>query len=362
MAEKTALYEAHQQAGGKMVEFAGWMLPVQYTAGVIAEHMAVRQNAGIFDVSHMGEVVLQGEGAEQSLQHLLCNDMSGMAIGSCRYSPMCNHEGGVVDDLIVYRQAPQSYMLVVNASNRKKDVDWMRENLLPNTQLQDISDTIGQLALQGPKAEAILTKLVDESALPKAYYYFKEDVMLCGVPCIVSRTGYTGEDGFEVYCEAEKTPILWEALMQAGEPLGLLPCGLAARDTLRLEAGMPLYGHEIDSDVTPQQAGLGMFVKMDKGDFIGRAALQEKGQPTRRRVGLRVTSRGIAREGADVYAGGRCVGRVTSGTMLPYAGYAGAMALIDADAYAPTAEFEVDVRGRMLSAQVVPLPFYKRGQ
>lgn len=360
MEKKTALYDAHVAAGGKMVPFAGYLMPVQYGGGVIAEHMAVRTAAGLFDVSHMGEVVLRGEDALANLQNLLTNDMASMQVGDCRYSPMCNEKGGVVDDLITYKISEEEYLLVVNAANREKDVRHIRGNLFGAVSADDLSDSMAELALQGPAAEGILAKLVDKALLPDKYYTFKEDINVAGISCLISRTGYTGENGFELYCDADKAPALWDELLKNGQQEGLIPCGLGARDTLRLEAGMPLYGHEMDEDITPRQAGLGMFVKMDKDDFIGKTALLDAGDPDPRRAGLRMTGRGIAREGSLVYKGDEEIGRVTSGTQLPYVGYAGAMALLRADAREMGSKVEVDVRGRRVEAEIVKMPFYKR--
>jgi aminomethyltransferase len=360
MEKKTTLYEQHLEAGGRMVPFAGFLMPVQYQSGVIAEHMAVRTAAGLFDVSHMGEVMLRGEKALANLQNLLSNNMQGMQIGDCRYSPMCNEAGGTVDDLIVYRVSDEEYLLVVNAANREKDVAHMRANLFGNAEMEDVSDSMAELALQGPVAAAILGKLAEAALLPEKYYTFHKDIEVAGVRCLASRTGYTGEDGFELYCDADKAPAVWGALLAAGEAEGLIPCGLGARDTLRLEAGMPLYGHEMDEETTPRQAGLGGFVKMDKENFIGKAALEKLGPPDPQRTGLRMTGRGIARERCLVYKDGKEIGRVTSGTQLPFVGYAGAMALLQADSRKGGTVVEVDVRGRRIKAEVVKLPFYKR--
>lgn len=360
MDRKTALYETHLQAGGKMVPFAGYVMPVQYGSGVIAEHNAVRKAAGLFDVSHMGEVIVSGQGALDFIQNLLTNNMATMQNGDCRYSPMCNAKGGVVDDLIVYRYGEHLYMLVINAANCEKDIAWMEKHLPQNANLTDNSDNVSELALQGPKAAVILSKLCDPFAIPQKNYTFVGSLSVAGIECIVSRTGYTGEDGFELYCANEHAPALWQALLQAGEKDGLIPCGLGARDTLRLEAGMPLYGHEMNDEISPKEAGLGMFVKMDKPAFIGKGALEERGEPARRRTGLKMTGRGIAREGAEVYAGDGKVGVVTSGTQLPFVGYAGAMAMVDATHREVGTALEVDVRGRRVAAEVVKLPFYKR--
>lgn len=362
MEKKTALYQKHLDCGAKMVEFAGYLMPIQYPGGVIAEHMAVRQAAGLFDVSHMGEFELSGPDAMAVLQRLLTNDMADMPIGACRYSPMCNLEGGVVDDLITYRKGEDAFLLVVNASNREKDFAWMQRFLKGEAALKDVSDETAELALQGPRSLEILAPLTEggAAALPEKYYTFRDGLVVAGVKCLVSRTGYTGEDGFELYCAAGDSPALWDALLAAGKGAGLVPCGLGARDTLRLEAGMPLYGHEMDEDITPMEAVLGIFVKMDKPDFNGKAALEAKGKPARRRTGLRVTGRGIARQGAEVYAGNKMVGVVTSGTQLPFLGWPGAMALVDAEHREPGTVLEVDIRGRRAEAEVVKTPFYRR--
>lgn len=360
---KTCLYQKHLDAGGKMVEFGGYLMPVQYGSGVIAEHQAVRNAAGLFDVSHMGEVLVSGSGALAYLQQLLTNDMAGLAIGGCRYSPMCNEAGGVVDDLLVYRQGENSYMLVVNASNREKDLEWMQQHSSDEVMVEDLSGEIGEVALQGPAALGILSALTVGGAevLPQKYYTFKEDVVVGGIRCLVSRTGYTGEDGFELYCASAATPVLWDALLEQGKAAGLIPCGLGARDTLRLEASMPLYGHEMSETITPYEANLGFFVKLDKPDFIGKEALEKAKEPARRRTGLKVTGRGIVREGSPLYLDGREVGLVTSGTMLPHLGWAGAMALVDAGCREEGTQLVAEVRGREIPVEVVKLPFYKRG-
>lgn len=362
MEKKTALYENHVAAGAKMVPFAGYLMPVQYPSGVIAEHLAVRTAAGLFDVSHMGELLLSGRDVLPFLQKLLTNNMEGMENGDCRYSPMCNEQGGVVDDLIVYRYAENLFLLVVNAANHQKDVDWIYAHLPVegDVNMTDNSGNISELALQGPKAEEILAKVADKEMLPAKGYTFIGKMQVAGIECIVSRTGYTGEDGFELYCAREAGPALWDALLAAGKEEGLVPCGLGARDTLRLEAGMPLYGHEMDSVITPREAALSFFVKIDKADFIGKQALEQKGEPARRRTGLKMVGRGIAREGCAVFKGGAEIGVVTSGTQLPYMGYAGAMALLPNEYREPGTLVEVDVRGRRVEAEVVRLPFYRR--
>lgn len=357
---KTPLYDRHVSGGGKIVPFAGYLLPVQYETGVIAEHMAVRQKAGLFDVSHMGEVIFKGPDALANINRLLTNDFTGMADGQVRYSPMCNETGGVVDDLIVYRVDETTYMVVVNASNRHKDVAWMKGHLMGEVQFDDISDSVAQLALQGPKAPEILRKLAREEDIPVKYYSFVKEGIVAGVKCVVSKTGYTGEDGYELYCLPGEAPALWDSLLEAGKEEGLIPCGLGARDTLRLEASMPLYGHEMSDEITPLETGLGFFVKLAKQSFIGKQALEARAQLTRKRVGLKVTGRGIAREECPVYAGERQIGTVTSGTHCPFLGGAYAMALLEIAHTEIGSAVEIDVRGRKIAAEVIKLPFYKK--
>ncbi len=358
----TSLHDTHIKYGGKMVPFAGWEMPVQYKAGVIAEHMAVRTKAGMFDVSHMGEITCKGPDAEKNLNHLLTNDYTGMKDGQARYSPMCNEEGGVVDDLIVYRRSAEDFLMVVNAANKDKDFAWVKAHQIGDVVFEDISDTIGQIALQGPLAKQILRKLVAEESIPTEYYAATYDNDMCGTKVMISTTGYTGEDGVEIYMPMDKAPEIWEALMEAGSDEGLIPCGLGARDTLRLEAGMPLYGHEMDDTITPKEALLSIFVKMDKPEFIGKDAIAVKTPPTRKKVGLEVTGRGIIREHMDVYRNGKKIGVTTSGTMCPYIKKACACALIDADQRELGEEVEVDVRGRMVKAKMVKSQFYKRAE
>ncbi|MHC1785515.1 MAG: glycine cleavage system aminomethyltransferase GcvT [Christensenellales bacterium] len=360
MEKKTPLYDLHVALGGKIVPFAGYLLPVQYQTGVIAEHNAVRTACGLFDVSHMGEVLFSGPGALQAIQHLLTNDFSNMEEGRVRYSPVCNEAGGIVDDLVVCKISETKYLLVVNASNKDKDVAWFRAHTLGDVTIEDLSDQYAQLALQGPNAPAILAKLADADQLPSKYYSFRDHVTVAGVDCLVSRTGYTGELGYEIYCSPDAAPKLAQALLAAGEAFGLIPCGLGARDTLRLEAGMPLYGHEMDDEVSPLETGLGAYVKMEKADFVGKQALKRRGEPTITRVGLEVLDRGIVREHCQVYDGDREVGHTTSGTLCPFINKAVAMALVSLDAAALDKTLHVDVRGRRLAVKVVPLPFYKR--
>ena len=361
MEKKTSLYDCHLAAGGKMVPFAGYLLPVQYeSTGVIKEHAATRTQIGMFDVSHMGEITYKGPDALKNLNALLANDFTNMIDGQARYSPMLYEHGGIVDDLIVYKRADNDYLIVVNASNREKDVAWMKQHLLGNVELGDISDDISQIAIQGPKSKEMIAKLCMEEEIPQKYYTAKFDAKVLEVPCILSRTGYTGEFGYEIYCENAHAALLWNTFLEAGKEFGIVPCGLGARDTLRFEAGMPLYGHELDETITPLEADLGFAVKLTKDDFIGKGALLEQIDPQRKRVGIKMTGKGIAREHQDVYVGERRVGRTTSGTHCPTLGSAYAMALLDKDSTAIGTQVEVDVRGRKIAGEIVPLPFYKR--
>jgi len=353
---KTGLYNCHLAAGGKMVPFAGFMLPVQYESGIIAEHNAVRTKAGIFDVSHMGEIFIEGEDALNNLNNILTNDFTDMADGQARYTLMCNIEGGTVDDLLVYRISSRKYMLVLNAANCEKDIRWIYDHLSGSAVLSDVSAETGLIALQGPCSEEILWRVTDSGNIPGNYYHFIENGKVAGVNCLISRTGYTGEKGFELYMPADKSPLVWNALLKAGKPFGLIPCGLGARDTLRLEAAMPLYGHELSETITPLEAGLRFAVKMNKEDFIGKSAL--KSNPDFIRVGLKMNGKGVARENTPLYAGEKQIGIVTSGTYAPFLKYPVAMARIDARIAEIHTKVEADVRGRRIVAEVVPMPFY----
>lgn len=361
MDKRTPLYETHVELGGKMVSFGGFEMPVQYPAGVIKEHMAVREAVGIFDVSHMGELVISGPDALSELNRILTNDFTNMQVGRIRYSVLCNENGGCVDDLIVYKMAEDKYLLVVNAANTDKDREWIKAQIKGNVDFMDISETVGQIAIQGPKSKEVMTKLVgDESLLPEKYYWFTPYVTIAGVQCLVSQTGYTGSFGYEVYTPAEGVVTVWNAMLEAGKEFGLLPCGLGARDTLRLEAAMPLYGHEMNDDISPLEAGLDFGVKMNKEDFIGKAGIEAKGEPKVKRVGIKVTGRGIAREHCDIYMDGEKVGETTSGTHCPFLGYAVAMGYVPVEKSEEGTKLEIDVRGRRIEGEIVQLPFYKR--
>lgn len=349
MTLKTPLYEEHVALKGRIVDFAGYFLPVQYPGGVIQEHMAVREKAGLFDVSHMGEVTFKGKDALKNLNYILTNDYTNLKIGRVRYGVMCYEDGGCVDDLIVYRMAEDEFFVVVNASNRMKDVAWMKEHITGEVEFRDVSDEYAQLALQGPLSGDILGQYTE---LPQKYYSFITTQIL-GKDVIVSQTGYTGEYGFEIYCKPEDAPFLWNEILKDER---VIPCGLGARDTLRLEASMPLYGHEMDETVSPLETGLDFGVKMNK-EFIGREGIAAR--KNRHRIGIKVTGRGIVREHCDVYLNGQKIGHTTSGTFLPYLKGAYAMALVD-EAYEPGTVVEADVRGRKIEGVVTVLPFYKK--
>jgi len=304
----------------------------------------------------MGELYLEGPDAGTNLQYLLTNDFSAMRAGRVRYSPLCNEGGGIVDDLLVYKLSDTKFMLVVNAANREKDFAFMQRHLFGDVELRDASDTIAQIAVQGPLSRELLAGVA--AALPEKYYTFIDGVEVAGAPSLLSRTGYTGELGYEIYCPAEAAAAIWEQLLAKGA----VPCGLGARDTLRLEAGMPLYGHEMDDTISPLETGLDFAVKLGKADFIGKAAMLERGEPKITRVGLRITGRGIARENCPVLLNGQQIGCISSGTHLPYLGAAYAMAMIDREHAALGTRLAVDVRGRLLDCEVVELPFYKAGQ
>ncbi|HEX2253422.1 MAG TPA: glycine cleavage system aminomethyltransferase GcvT [Thermoanaerobaculia bacterium] len=363
---RTPLYEHHVAVGARMVPFAGWEMPVQY-AGVVDEHRAVRTAAGLFDVSHMGEVRVQGEGAEAFLQHLTPNDVARLPVGRAHYSALLAEDGTYLDDLLCYHLGDADYLLVINAANVEADYRWIAEHAArwqgAAFELENVSDDYALLALQGPRALEILDPLMRADCGELRYYGFLQG-KVGEIPALVSRTGYTGEDGFELYVAPEHAAGLWELLLEEGREEGLVPAGLGARDTLRLEAGMALYGHELDRTTTPWEADLAWAVKPDKGDFLGRAALlrQREQGIDRRLVGFEVEGRGIAREGHPVLAGGETVGKVTSGTWSPTFEKALGMAYVPVALAEPGTALEIEVRGRRLPARVVPLPFYKRAR
>jgi aminomethyltransferase len=351
-----------------MVDFGGWDLPQQYTS-IRDEHLAVRKAAGLFDVSHMGEIDVRGPDAIPFVNGLTSNDAAKLIDGQAQYSALTTPEGTVIDDLLVYRFAEDHLLLVVNAGTTQKDWDWIashrgRDEKRENVELRNVSAEYCQIALQGPDALSILQKITASPLDEIKYYHFTEDAV-DGVGAIVSRTGYTGEDGFEIYAAADKAEQLWNKILEAGkygEEYGVLPCGLAARNTLRLEAGMCLYGHEIDETTTLFEANLGWITKLNKGDFIGRDRLarQKEEGIKRKLVGFEVTDRGIARDGQDVLIDGQRVGQVTSGSPAPFLKKNIGMAYIPVESGGEGGAIEIDVRGRLVGAQIVPLPFYKR--
>jgi aminomethyltransferase len=363
--KRTPLNSVHRNMGGRMVDFGGWDMPVQYPAGTIEEHLRTRKHAGLFDVSHMGEIDVRGDQAIALVNRLTSNDASKLVDGQAQYSTLTTPNGTVVDDLLVYRFTSDQLLLVVNASTTDKDWDWInahRQN--EAAKLTNVSSEYCQLALQGPDALGILQRLTDLSLSGIKYYHFVEG-QVDGIPAIVSRTGYTGEDGFEVYADSSKAEHIWNRLLEAGDfgsDTGVLPCGLAARNTLRLEAGMALYGHEIDETTTLLEANLGWICKLNKGDFIGRDVLvKQKEEGVRRRlVGFEVVERGIARDGQDVVIDGEPRGNVTSGSPAPYLKKNIGMAYVPTEFANEGQQIQIDVRGKSVGAQIVKMPFYKR--
>jgi aminomethyltransferase len=362
--QPTALVDRHRALGGRLIDFAGWEMPVQYS-GILDEHRAVRERVGLFDLSHMGEVWVNGPEAPAGLAAALVSDPARLAVGRAQYSMICTPGGGILDDLIVYRLADERFLVVPNAANREVVVGELRQRLAGRAAaVDDASLRTSLVALQGPHAAVLLAPLCDVDLSALRYYAMVEGHVV-GQPAYVARTGYTGEDGFELFLDwADAVPV-WDALLEAGEPLGILPCGLGARDTLRLEAGMPLYGNELDRDTNPFEAGLGRVVKFDKpGDFVGRGALEQVARdgPARQLVGLTVRGRGIARHGHDVFLRGHSepAGVVTSGAPSPTLGMPIAMAYLPPPATQVGTMVEVAIRATRADAEVVPLPFYKR--
>ncbi len=359
--KRTALYEAHRAAGARMVEFGGWEMPLEYT-GIMQEHLAVRTRAGLFDVSHMGEIELRGSGALALLQYVTSNDVARLAVGQAQYTALMYPQGSAVDDCLVHRLAEDHYLLCVNAANTEKDFEWITRHNSWGASVRDVSHEYSQLALQGPRAAAILARLTDADLGAIKYYCFRP-ATCCGVGGLLARTGYTGEDGFEFYFPPSESERVWSALLDAGKPDGLLPAGLGARNTLRLEAAYPLYGHELDEETTLLEAGLGWICKFDKGEFLGRAALLAEQQHGLRKklVGFEMLGRGIARDGYPVWIGGEPAGRVTSGSYAPFLRRnIGLAYVLPSEAAVAGREIAVEIRGQRVAARLVPLPFYKR--
>jgi aminomethyltransferase len=357
-ANRTPLFERHVALGGRMVDFGGWELPQQYTS-IRDEHLAVRKVAGLFDISHMGRLEVEGAESEACLQSLFTNDLARLAPGHAIYTLMCKEDGGVIDDLVVYRKAPDHFLIVVNAANREKDVAWMRDHMATGASMADRTTELSLIALQGPQAQALLP----EGTTPTdgiAYFGFAAG-KVAGIPALISRTGYTGEDGFELFVESDQVGTVWDGILEAGKPSGVLPAGLGARDATRLEAALRLYGNDMDETVNPYEAGLGWTVKLDKGDFIGRDALAKIRQRGARRtlIGLTTEPGNILRHGAAVMSHERRAGVVTSGTHSFFLGHPIALAMVEVPSFPLGDTVAVEVRGREAPARVVKLPFYR---
>jgi aminomethyltransferase len=360
--KRTPLWDEHRGAGAKLVPFAGYDMPVQYRSGIIAEHQAVRKFAGLFDVSHMGEIEIKGPQALDLVQHVTTNDASKLAYGQAQYSVMCRPDGGAIDDCIVYRMK-DGYMIVVNASNRVKDRDWIAHHAQNfDCEAIDRSDEYALIAIQGPRAEKILAHLTN-TKLPQIEYYHFAEGKVADAPAIISRTGYTGEDGFELYIHAGDAVKIWRRLLEVGAADGLVPAGLGARDSLRLEMGYALYGNDLDEKRTPLEAGLGWVTKLDKGDFVGADALRKlKAAGVRQRlVGFVLKDRGFPRHGYEVRANGQGAGEVTSGTVSPSLEHGVGLAYVATESSKPGTAIEIVVRDKMIPAEVTRPPFYKDG-
>ena len=363
---KTALNAVHRQSGAKMVDFNGWDMPVEYKAGLIAEHMAVRNGVGIFDVSHMGDIRLQGPQALAAVQHLTMNDASKLQHGQAQYSALLYPQGTFVDDVIVHRMAEDDFLLVINAGTREKDFNWVHDNTRSyDCQVTNLSDDYTQIAIQGPRGVDTLQKLTDADLSKVKFYWFTYGTV-CGLPnTMIARTGYTAEDGFEIYVPADEATSarVWNQVLEAGKEFGVLPCGLGARNTLRLEGCLALYGHEISENITVWEAGLDRFCKMDKGEFIGRRSLerQQVDGVRRKLVGLEMIERGIGRDGYKVLDGaGINIGYVTSGSPAPFLKKNVALAYVPMEFTESGTTLAIEVRGQPVKAQVVKTPFYKK--
>ena len=357
---KTALNATHRQMGARMVPFGGWDMPVEYS-GIVAEHMAVRARAGLFDVSHMGRVEVEGVGALALLQMVSSNDVSRLQDRQAQYAALMNERGGIVDDFLIHKTGEEKYFLCINAARREADLDWIRSHNQGGVSVRNSSDATSQLALQGPRSLAILQPLVNIDLAAIRYYWFA-DGKVAGVPCRIARTGYTGEDGFELYIPEDETERLWNTLLDTGQQEGLLPCGLGARNTLRLEAGFLLYGNDMNEDTTPLEVGLGWITKLDKGDFLGREVLErQKRQGVERMLaGFRMIDRQIARDGAPVFQNGQPVGKVTSGSYVPFLKQNIGFAFLPLDLAKSGERIAIQIRGKLAAAEIVSTPFYRR--
>ncbi len=356
----TPLYDLHKELGAKMVPFAGWMMPVQYT-GVIDEHLNVRSNVGLFDVSHMGEIEVSGSGALKAVEHVTSNSVSKLTNGKVQYTLLCNDNGGVVDDTTLYKLADDRYLFCVNAGNTEKDYNWIKEHAGSTARVENKSDSYAQFALQGPLSQELLQMFCKEDLSGLKYYHFIVTDLL-GTPAIISRTGYTGEDGFEIYMKPEISQIFWKELLNKGVEFGIKPSGLGARDTLRLEMCYLLYGHELEDQVNPFEAGLEWIVKLDKGPFLGSKALEKiKKEGTNQKIiGLKMIDKGIPRAGYKISDGEKNIGHITSGTMSPSLGIAIGIGFVKPDFFNTDQEVFVEIRGRLAKAKVVRTPFYMK--
>jgi aminomethyltransferase len=362
MLKRTPLFPLYVEHGAKTIDFGGWELPVQFSS-IKEEHEAVRTRAGLFDVSHMGEFEVKGKDSLSFLQKMMTNDVAKLTDGRAQYTLMCYEDGGTVDDLLIYKKADDHYLLVVNAANIEKDFAWLQEHVFGDVEVVNVSDDIAQLALQGPLAEKVLQTLTATDLSAMKFFSFADGIRVAGVEALVSRTGYTGEDGFEIYCRAEDAQTVWRTILEAGREEGVIPCGLGARDTLRFEACLPLYGQELASDITPIEAGLGFAVKTNKDvDFFGKEVLKKQKEEgtARKLVGIEMIDKGIPRHGYAVYVNGEQVGVVTTGTQSPTLKKNIGLALLSTTYTALHTEVEVDIRGKRLKAKVVATPFYKR--
>lgn len=360
--KRTPLFDVYKEYGGKTIDFGGWELPVQFSS-IKEEHEAVRTKAGLFDVSHMGEVEVKGTDSLLFLQKMMTNDISKIRNGGAQYTAMCYENGGTVDDLLVYKIEDNHYLLVVNASNIEKDYNWLETHLEGDVAIDNLSEKMAQIALQGPIAQNVLQKLTETDLNQIGFFKFQQEVVLNGKSALVSRTGYTGEDGFEVYCDAVDVVELWKAILNAGKEDGVIPCGLGARDTLRFEANLALYGQELSPEISPLEAGIGFAVKLNKEvDFIGKEALAKQKETglSRKIVGIEMIDRGIPRHGYPVYKGENLIGEVTTGTQSPTLKKNIGLALIASEFTALDSEVEVEIRGKRLKAKVISTPFYKR--
>ncbi len=369
MLKRTALYDVYKNYDGvKLVDFGGWELPVNFKDGIIAEHMAVRKNAGLFDVSHMGEITVEGRKSEEFINWLVTNDIASMHDNQCMYSPMCYPDGGVVDDLLVYRYSPDKYLLVVNASNIEKDYSWISEenewikSASEKPSIENISNRISQIAFQGPEAAGYMNELVGPQIEDIKFFHFRDDLKIHGKDTIISRTGYTGEDGFEIYLSSEDVVDVWNFLLESTKNKGVIPCGLGARDTLRFESKLPLYGHELTRNISPLEANLSYFVHLEKRNFCGHSALKaqkENGIPRTLR-GCEMIDRGVPRAGYSVHLNGENIGFVTSGTKSPMLNKFLGLVLIKRGIGLKTGdEIEVNINGKLKKAKLVKTPFYK---